>query len=282
MKFLASKANFDFSNIVLIGIPFDATSSFKSGSRFAPDAIRIASDVLETYSPYFDYDIENIDFYDYGNFFTTINNFNLLKNKLTNLVTEFLNKGKKILSIGGEHLITLPVVEAYYKKYSDLILLHVDAHADLRDEYLNEKYSHATVIKRIADFIPTNRIYQFGIRSGLKEEFIFAKQNINFYPFTINISENILTLLKDKKIYLTIDLDVLDPSIFPGTGTPEPGGITFNDLINFLRKIYNLNIIGADVVELSPHYDNSGVSSIVAAKTIRELLIVLNKNQRSM
>ncbi len=277
MKYLAAKENLKTANIVLLGIPFDATSSFRSGSRFAPDTIRTSSDVLETFSPYLNFDIEDIDFFDYGNIYITINNFNVLNEQLRELILSFLSKGKKVIAIGGEHLVTLPIVTAYFEKYPDLLLIHLDAHADLRDKYFNEKFSHATVIRRIADFLPLNRIFQFGIRSGTKEEFDFAKKNTNFYPFSIDINNEILEKFKNKKIYLTIDMDVLDPSIFPGTGTPEPGGVFFNDLIKFFQKIYGLEIVGADVVELSPHYDASGVSSITAAKIIRELLIIANK-----
>jgi len=278
MKFLAAKNNFDLANIILLGVPFDATSSFRSGSRFAPDSIRIYSDVLETYSPYFDYDIENIDFFDYGNLCATVSNFETLNKELTRLIDNFLNKNKKVIAIGGEHLITLPIVEAYLRKFDDLVIVQIDAHADLRNEYFNEKYSHATVLRRIFDIIGGDRIFQIGIRSGLKEEFIFAEENSNFYPFSTDINDTVVEKLKNKKLYLTIDLDVLDPSVFPGTGAPEPGGISFNDMIDFLKKMYKLDIVGADVVELSPHYDASGISSITAAKIIRELLIVLNKN----
>ena len=278
MKFLASSNDFDLANIILLGVPFDATSSFRGGSRFAPDSIRIFSDVLETYSPYFDFDISNIKFFDYGNIWATISNFEVLNSKLSEIIDNFLDTNKKIIAIGGEHLVSLPIVKSYFKKYKNLVYIQLDAHADLRDRYFNEKFSHATVVRRITDFLPNKSIYQFGIRSGLKEEFNFAKNNTKFFPFSLDLDNDTVNELKGKDIYLSIDLDVLDPSIFPGTGTPEPGGITFNDLMLFFKKIYGLNIVGADVVELSPHYDINGVSSIVAAKVIRELLILLNKN----
>ena len=278
MKFLASSNDFDLANIILLGVPFDATSSFRGGSRFAPDSIRIFADVLETYSPYFDFDISNIKFFDYGNIWATISNFEVLNNKLSEIKDNFLDTNKKIIAIGGEHLVSLPIVKSYFKKYKNLVYIQLDAHADLRDRYFNEKFSHATVVRRITDFLPNKSIYQFGIRSGLKEEFNFAKNNTKFFPFSLDLDNDTVNELKGKDIYLSIDLDVLDPSIFPGTGTPEPGGITFNDLMLFFKKIYGLNIVGADVVELSPHYDINGVSSIVAAKVIRELLILLNKN----
>ena len=278
MKFLASKNNLEQANILLIGIPFDGTSSFRSGSRFAPDSVRIHSDGLETYSPYLDDDIENINFYDYGNICSTINNFHILSTDIENTALEFLKNNKKLIAIGGEHLITLPLVKLYKQCFDNLAIIHIDAHTDLRDSYLNEKYSHATVIRRISEIVLPENIFQFGIRSGLKEEFLFAKQNLNFQPFSLTIDDIIIKKLKNKNIYITIDLDILDPSIFPGTGTPEPGGVSFDELLDFLKNVSNMNIIGADVVELSPDYDKSGVSSIVAAKIIRELIIILNKN----
>ncbi len=278
MKFLASGNSIEDANIVLLGVPFDATSSFRAGSRFAPDSIRMFSEVLESYSPYLEEDIEDIKFYDYGNCYETINNYHVLDKNIVKLIKNFLKSGKKVILLGGEHLITLPAVKSYNEFYDDLTVVHIDAHTDLRDKYFGENFSHATVMKRISEIIPYKNIYQFGIRSGLEEEFNFAKNNLNFYPFSLTFDENIFTELKKKNIYLTIDLDVLDPSVLPGTGTPEPGGVTFNEFLNFLIKFADFNIVGADVVELSPGSDTSGVSSIVAAKIVRELIIILNKN----
>ena len=277
MKFIASKDDFDSAKTVLIGIPFDGTSSFKSGSRFAPNSIRIFSDVLETYSPVFDKDIENINFYDFGDIFVTVNNFLKLSEKVEQIYSDILENSKKVISLGGEHLISLPVISTYKKYFEDIKVIHIDAHADLRDKYLSEKYSHATVMRRISEIVGYENIYQFGIRSGTESEFLFARNNLNFFPFEVEWQEKISEKLKSEKIYVSIDLDVLDPSVFPGTGTPEPGGITYKDLEKFLKNLYNLDIIGADVVELLPDNDNSGVSSIVAAKVVRELLILMNK-----
>jgi len=274
MKFISSKENIKDAKILLTGIPFDATSSFRAGSRFAPDEIRKFSDSIEDYSPYFNKSLNNINFVDIGNIFITINNFSKLSKHVKEELTPYINN-KKILSIGGEHLITLPLIELFYSAYPDLIVIQLDAHADLRDTYFDEKYSHATVMRRISEIVGGDNIFQLGIRSGTEDEFIFGKENTNFFPFSINVKE-IVNKIKGKKIYLTIDLDVLDPSILPGTGNPEPGGHTFNELIDTLKNLSSLDIIGADVVELSPDNDNSGVSSIVAAKIIRELLIILD------
>jgi agmatinase len=276
LNFFCANDNFENSSIVFLGLPFDGTSSFRSGSRFAPNEVRRISDGIESYSPYFDVDLEDVSFYDAGNVEVTVSNFAKFSKETQKRVTSFLKQDKKVLSVGGEHLVTLPLVTSYAKQYKDLKIIHFDAHADLREEYLGEKLSHATVIKRCCDIVGSENVYQFGIRSGTKEEFEFGKNNTNFNPFNLNSLKNYTKELTNFPIYLTIDLDVLDPSIFPGTGTPEPGGVTFNELLDAIKTLSGLNIVGVDLVELSPDYDNSGVSSIVTAKLIRECLILLN------
>ena len=179
--------------------------------------------------------------------------------------------------IGGEHLVTLPVVSSLFEKYKDLVLLHFDAHTDLRTDYMGEELSHATVIKQIWNFLGDNRIYQFGIRSGLKEEFQWAIEGGHTFinQFDCKHLNEIVQHIKNRPVYITIDLDILDPSIFPGTGTPEPGGIGFKEMLEVIGIMKQLNIVGADVVELAPDYDPTGVSTAVAAKVIRELLLII-------
>ena len=274
-KFLCSKKSINEAEIVLIGIPFDATSSFRAGSRFSPDLIRLYSESIESYSPYFDFDLEDVNFFDTGNIEVTINNYHILEISTVKLVEKYLSEGKKILAIGGEHLISLPIIKAYKKFFKNLIIIQLDAHTDLRDTYFNEKYSHATVMKRVCEIVGNKNIYQFGIRSGTKEEFEFAKNNTNFYPYSIPDINNFLDKFSNSNIYLTLDIDVLDPSLVKGTGNPEPNGIFYDKLIKFLIKMKDFNVVGADLVELSPEYDSSGVSTIVAAEIVRELLILL-------
>ena len=276
-KFLGANDNLNDAKIVIIGIPFDATSSFRSGSRFAPDSIRFFSDSIETFSPYFDEDIEEINFYDAGNVEVTINNFNFLSDSIKKIVEQYLSKNKKILAVGGEHLISYPMILTYKKFYPELKVIQLDAHTDLRDEYLGEKFSHATVMKRVGEIVGYKNLFQLGIRSGTKDEFNFANKNTNLIKFSLNI-ENFLDKLKNFPIYLTIDLDVFDSGIFPGTGNPEPNGINFKEFIIFLKQAKDLNIVGADVIELNPEVDKTGISSVLAAEAVRELLIVLNKN----
>ena len=182
------------------------------------------------------------------------------------------------MMVGGEHLVSYPTIQAMYEKYPDLHVIHLDAHTDLRDMYSGQKLSHATVIRRCHDFLGDGRIFQFGIRSGTEEEFDWASEHTHLEQFTLDTLQEVVEKLKDLPVYITIDLDVLDPSVFPGTGTPEPGGITYRELLQAIAKFQQLNhIVAADVVELSPQYDPSGASTAVACKTIREMLLTLAK-----
>ncbi|KAB3532533.1 agmatinase [Alkaliphilus pronyensis] len=275
-QFLGCESSFKESEVVLFGAPYDGTSSFRPGSRFAASRIRIDSYGLETYSPYLDRDIDDYRVHDAGDLNLAFGNRDLVLKGIKEFTVDIVKNDKKPFMIGGEHLVTLPAVEGVLEKYNDLVVLHFDAHTDLREDYMGEKYSHATVIRNIWDIVGDGRIYQFGIRSGLKKEFEWAASGHTFLEkFGFSKLEAVINSIKDKPVYVTIDLDILDPSIFPGTGTPEPGGISFVDMMKIISLISSLNIVGADVVELSPDYDPTGVSTAVASKIIRELLLVL-------
>lgn len=263
------------ADFVLFGAPFDGTTSFRPGTRFAPAAIRPDSYGLETYSPYLDKDLEDYHFSDIGDIDLPFGNPQKALTMIEATTRQILADNKRSLLIGGEHLVTLPAVKAYAEKYPNLHIIHLDAHTDLREDYLGEPLSHASVIKRCWDFLGDNRIFQFGIRSGLKAEFEWAKSHTTLCPFSLDKIEEMLPKLQGVPVYLTIDLDVLDPSVFPGTGTPEPGGVTMKELLHALCQLKGLNLVGADVVELSPHYDASGVSTAVACKVIREVALLL-------
>lgn len=263
------------SSVVLVGAPFDGTVSNRPGTRFAPMAIRLESYGLETYSPYMDMDLEDYKLSDIGDIEFPFGNTQATLANIKNVIEEIVEDDKKPLLVGGEHLVSYPVVEVLHKKYPDLHIVHFDAHTDLRDEYMGEKFSHATVLKRIWDVVGDEKIYQFGIRSGTREEFTWAESHTYLEKFSVDTLRQQIELLKDKPIYLTVDLDVLDPSIFPGTGTPEPGGISMKELLDVIVAMKGCNFVGADVVELSPHYDTSGVSTAVASKVIREVAMLL-------
>ncbi len=270
-KFLGFNSELSEAEIVFLGLPFDGTVTFRPGSRFAPHAVRAMSEGIETYSPYQKKDLENKLIGDYGDLLLPFGNTAKTMQLIEAKAEELLEDGKKILSCGGEHLVSYPIIKAYARKYPEISVIHIDAHTDLREHYLGEKLSHASVIKLVCNHINPQNIYQYGIRSGQKVEFEWAEKNTNFYPFSL---EKITELPKNNPIYLTLDLDVLDPAYLPGTGTPEPGGLSFNELLEGLLKLQGSNIVGADIVELSPDYDHSGASTMVAVKLIRELALL--------
>lgn len=268
---------YENSDIVIFGAPFDSTTSFRPGTRFASQVMRNDSYGLETYSPYQDKDLEDYSIFDAGDLELCFGNSEKSLNIIEDFSKKILEDNKIPLMIGGEHLVTLGSVRAVSKKFDDLHIIHFDAHTDLRDEYMGEKLSHASVIRRAWDIVGDNKIFQFGIRSGEKTEFEWAKEHTFLNKFNFNNLDEVIEKLRGKNVYFTIDLDVLDPSIFSGTGTPEAGGVSFMDLLNSIIKIGQLNIVGADINELAPNYDNSGVSTAVACKVLRELLLAIQK-----
>lgn len=267
---MGQNKDYKSSDIVMLGMPFDGTVSYRSGSRFAPEMIRLASWGLETYSPEFDKDLEEANFHDAGDLDFPLGNTYKSLEIIKQNAKRIYEDGKRIFGIGGEHLVTLPTIQALSEIYKDITVVHFDAHTDLRKEYLGEEMSHSAVMYHIGGIIGFENIKQIGIRSGMKEEFDLMKK----YHTKLDFPEQ-LSKLKNKNIFVTVDLDVLDPSVMSGTGTPEAGGLTFNELISWFKELKGLNIIGADVVELSPHYDASGVSTAVATKVIRELLMCM-------
>ncbi|HHW30094.1 MAG TPA: agmatinase [Clostridiaceae bacterium] len=273
--FIGCESEYDESRIVIFGAPFDSTTSFRPGARFASSAIRSESCGIETYSPYQDRDLSEICVFDAGDLELAYGNPQKALSVIEEYVRKIVTDNKIPFMIGGEHLVTYGAVKAVAEKFPDLHIIHFDAHADLRDEYLGEKFSHATVMRRVWDIIGDNRIFQFGIRSGDKEEFLWGKNHLFTQKFTFERLIEVVEKLIGKPVYVSIDLDVLDPSIFPGTGTPEGGGVSFNELLKACLKLASLNIVGIDINELSPIYDQSGVSTAVACKLMRELLLII-------
>lgn len=269
-NWMGQNPNYETSDIIMLGLPFDGTVSYRPGSRFAPEQIRLASWGLEEYSPNFDKHLTDVNFHDAGDLELPLGNTYKSLDVIEQNVEDIYKDGKKVFSIGGEHLVTLPEIKAVSKFYKDLAIVHFDAHTDLREEYLGEEMSHSAVIRHASKIVGPENIKQIGIRSGMKEEFEFMKE----HQTLIHKFEELDTL-KNKKIFITVDLDVLDPSVMPGTGTPESGGMQFNELIEWFKYLKNFDIIGADVVELAPDYDASGVSTAVATKVIRELLMIM-------
>ena len=275
--FIACDSEYEDAKIVLFGAGFDGTTSFRPGTRFAPSTIRNESFGIETYSPYQDKDMTDYCYFDSGDIDLPFGSTNRAVADIAMRSDMILSDGKIPFMIGGEHLVTLGSVMAVKEKIDDLYIIHFDAHADLRDDYLGQKLSHACVLRRCHELVGDGHIFQFGIRSGDREEFVFAAEHTEMHKFNFNGLEETVEKLKGKKVYLTVDLDVLDPSIFPGTGTPEAGGVTFDQLRSALTLVCsNLEIVGCDVNELSPVYDQSGVSTAVACKIIREMLLAMS------
>jgi len=277
--FIACEAEYEEADIVLFGAPFDGTTSNRPGTRFAPRAIRTESFGLETYSPYQDKDLTDISVFDSGDLELCFGNAERVLNDIEERTAKILEDGKLPFMIGGEHLVTLGPVRATAKEHPNLHIIHFDAHTDLRDDYMGEKLSHATVLRRCHDVLGDGRIYQFGIRSGDRSEFRWAEEgHVTTNKFNFNGLEEAIKEIGNKPVYLTIDLDVLDPSEFPGTGTPEAGGVSYTQLLNAIFTVCkNANVVACDINELSPTYDQSGISTALACKVVRELLLALKK-----
>ncbi len=277
--FIGCDASYEDSSIVIFGAPFDSTTSFRPGARFGPSAIRHESFGLETYSPYQDKDLTDYAIFDRGDLELCFGDSSLALADIENCSAEILKSGKFPFLIGGEHLVSLGSIRAVLKQYPNLHIVHFDAHADLRDDYLGAKLSHACVIRRCHDLIGDNRIHQFCIRSGDKSEFEFAKSHTDMHKFNFDGLEDLADTLTASNIpvYFTVDLDCLDPSAFPGTGTPEAGGVTFIQLLSAIQTVCRCNIVGADINELAPMLDASGVSTATACKVLREFLLALSK-----
>ncbi len=275
--FIGCDSEYDESKIVIFGAAFDSTTSYRPGTRFASSAMRNESFGIETYSPYQDKDLLDINVFDAGDPELCFGSPESALNDIEQLSEKILSDGKMPLMIGGEHLVTLGSVRAAVKKYPDLHIVHFDAHADLREDYLGQKLSHACVMRRCHELVGDGKIFQFGIRSGDREEFYWGKEHVYTNKFNFDTLETLKDKIGDEPVYFTIDLDVLDPSCFPGTGTPEAGGVTFTQLMKAIETVSQLNVVAMDVNELSPMLDQSGSSTALACKLLREILLYFYK-----
>ena len=265
-----------FASTMLFGAPFDSTTSYRPGTRFGSAAIRHESYGIESYSPYQDKDLEDANVIDLGDLELCFGDVNKALDRIEERTRHVLHASKRPFMLGGEHLVTLGAFRAVADMYPDVHIIHFDAHADLRDDYLGAKLSHACVLRRCWELVGDGRIHQFGIRSGDREEFAWGRTHVSTRRFDFEGLEETLNQLEGKPVYFTVDLDVMDPSILPGTGTPEPGGVTFDALRQAVTLVCSrAKVVGCDVNELSPHYDQSGVSTIVACKIVREMLLAL-------
>jgi agmatinase len=275
--FIKSHPTFEDSEAVIYGMPMDWTVSFRPGSRFGPARIREVSLGLEEYSPYIDRHLEEIKYFDAGDIPLPFGNAQRSLDMIEEFVSKVLDAGKFPLGLGGEHLVSWPIIKAMYKNYPDLAVIHIDAHADLREQYEGEPLSHSTPIRKACELIGPKNVYSFGIRSGMKEEFEYAKQS-GMYMAKFDVAEplkEVLPTLAGRHVYVTIDIDVLDPAHAPGTGTAEAGGITSKELLEAITLISksDIKVVGADIVEVAPAYDPTEQTQIAASKFVREILL---------
>ncbi len=279
LSFQSCKSSYDESDVVIFSVPMDWTTSFRPGTRFAGNQVRVDSFGIEWYSPYRQADLKDFKTSDIGDLDLPIGDVENSLKVVYETSKQIYADDKYPVMIGGEHLVTLPVLKAAKEKYQNLHVIHLDAHTDLREVFFGRTLSHATFMYHAHQFLGDHKIFQFGIRSGDKYEFEWAQKHIYQRKFDFEGLDQTVESLKNVPVYITIDIDVLDPSVVPGTGTPEPGGMQYKDLLWAFEQFEKLgHIVGVDLVELNPYLDPSGASTAVAVKSIRELVLILQKN----
>ena len=281
--FCQQMVRWEDSECIIIGLPWDGTASGRPGSRFGPEALRVATRQVEDYSPYLQRDISKVKLHDAGDIELPFGSTDDTLKAIEKSCFPFIREKKKLVALGGEHLISWPIVKAMHQHYGDeIFVIQLDAHADLREEYLGVRCSHATVMHLITELIGQENTAVIGIRSGTYEEWGLLESHPHFFgglsSQSLSDFESLACeILPSRKVYITLDCDVFDPGIFPGTGTPEPGGITFHDFIGIVKALKECDIIGADIVELAPDYDHSGISNALGATALRELILAGKK-----
>jgi agmatinase len=271
--YISANASFGESRGVILGCPYDGSASFRPGARFGPPAIRRASWGIETFSPYLQRNLTQYSIHDMGDLELPLGEKKLSLGLIQKAVRRILSEKKSPILLGGDHLITLPIIEEIFPIYPTLHMIHIDAHTDLREDYLGEALSHSTVMRKVVDHLGEGRLFQIGIRSGTEDEFKLARKWKSIVSNDSHSLKALVKRLKNLPVYVTLDLDVIDPGLFPGVGTPEPGGLTFQDLLSLLKELRSLRIVGFDVVELTPDYDPTGISSVTASVILREMIL---------
>ena len=272
-NYISANASFEKSGGVILGCPYDGSASFRPGARFGPSAIRRASWGIETFSPYFQRDLSQCSIHDMGDLELPLGEKKASLDLIRMALRKILSGKKFPILLGGDHLITLPIIEEILPIYPRLHLLQIDAHADLRKDYLGESLSHSTVMKRVIERLGEGRLFQIGIRSGVEEEFRLARKMKSIVSLDPGALSSMIKRLRNQPVYITLDLDVIDPSLLPGVGTPEPGGLSFQEFISLLKKLQTLHVIGFDIVELTPDYDPTQISSVTASVILREMIL---------
>ena len=272
-NYLSANTSFEKSKAVILGCPYDGSASFRPGARFGPSAIRRASWGIETFSPYFQRDLTQCPIHDMGDLELPLGEKKISLGLIRKALGQILSKRKFPILLGGDHLITLPIIEEILPIYPRIHLIQIDAHTDLREEYLGESLSHSTVMRKVVDHLGEGRLFQIGVRSGTEDEFKLARKMKSIVSLDSRSLSSMIKRLRNQPVYITLDLDVMDPSLLPGVGTPEPGGFTFQEIISLLRKLQTLHVVGFDIVELTPDYDPTQVSSVTASVILREMIL---------
>ncbi len=276
LRYMGSQDKYENVEAVIVGAPMDWTCSFKPGARFGPQKIREVSIGIEEYSLYQNRSLEDKQYFDCGDLDLPFGNVQKSIELIEDAVSEIFSDNKFPILLGGEHLVSLPAVRQAHKKFGgDLRVIQLDAHADLREDYIGEKLCHASVMRRVCEFVHPENVFQVGIRSASREEKEFGEKNTRLYPFdVIKPLKDAAGIIGDKPVYVTLDIDVVDPAYANGTGTPEPGGCTSREILDAVRLFKDFNLVGFDLVEVSPSYDTSGRTAILAAEIVREILLV--------
>jgi agmatinase len=272
-NYISANASFEKSRGVILGCPYDGSASFRPGARFGPSAIRKASWGIETFSPYFQRDLTRCSIHDMGDLELPLGEKKISLSLIRKAISQILSKKKFPILLGGDHLITLPIVEELFRRYPNLHIIQIDAHTDLREDYLGESLSHSTVMRRVVDYLGEGRLFQIGVRSGTEDEFKLARKWKSIVPNDPRALRAMVKHLKNQPVYVTLDLDVIDSGLLPGVGTPEPGGLTFQGLLSLLKELQSLHVVGFDVVELAPDYDPTGISSVTTSVILREMIL---------
>ena len=279
--FISSTERYEEADTVIIGIPMDFTVSYRPGTRMGPQQIRTVSYGIEEYSFLCNKDLRDYSFFDGGDLSLPFGNVPRSLEIIEKAAKKVIMDKKFAIYLGGEHLVSWPLIKAYAENYSDLAILHFDAHADLRENYAGESNSHATVIRKVCEKIGGKNVYQFGIRSGDKEEYEYAISNTNMYiNEVLDPLGKVIKLLGQRPVYITLDIDIVDPAFAPGTGTPEPGGCTSQEILKAILEMTALNVVGMDIVEVSPPNDHSDRTALLAAKLVREAILNYTKQRQ--
>jgi agmatinase len=273
--FIACRASLRDARVVLFGIPFEGTVNLRRGAADGPHQLRRSSDSIETYSPVLARDLENVAIADLGDCELGAGSPRQQLARARQQIAEFWKPGLPTVMLGGDHTASLPVVEVLAPAVPELRVLQLDAHPDLREEFLGERYNYASAMARVMDVVAPERVYQVGIRTGAREE--FERKAPHLYPVhaihPVAAVRALVAELARHPLYVTIDVDVLDPSEAPGTGSPEPCGLRTAELIELIRLLEPCHIVGTDLVEVAQVFDPSGRTGITAAWVLREAIL---------